>query len=100
MALDRWPDALPPTVLIPPETFASEHDVKRFPDVAMDLGLAPLNLAGGAALEDFDGDGFLDVITSSADLYGQLFFFHNHGDGTSRIARRRRASWGSSAGST
>jgi len=81
MALDRWPGTLLPSIVIPEETFASPHDVKRFPDVAMELGISPMNLAGGAAMDDFDGDGLLDVITSSADIYGQLLFFRNDGRG-------------------
>jgi FG-GAP-like repeat/ASPIC and UnbV len=82
MALGEWPGDLPPTVLIPPEKFASSCDVGRFPDVAGELGISPLNLAGGAAMDDFDGDGFLDIVTSTVDIRGQLLFYRNNGDGT------------------
>ena len=33
-------------------------------------------------MDDFDGDGLLDIITSSRGLRDQLRFFHNDGDGT------------------
>src|SRR5439155_587154 len=33
-------------------------------------------------MEDFDGDGFLDLMISSWDLNEQLRLFHNNGDGT------------------
>ena len=38
--------------------------------------------AGGVIVDDFDNDGLLDVITSSADMCDPLHFFHNNGDGT------------------
>jgi hypothetical protein len=38
--------------------------------------------AGGVVVEDFDNDGLLDVMTSSADMCDSLHFFHNNGDGT------------------
>jgi len=38
--------------------------------------------AGGVIVDDFDNDGLLDVITSSADMCDSLHFFHNNGDGT------------------
>ncbi|MBZ0267323.1 CRTAC1 family protein, partial [bacterium] len=82
MALGRWPGDLPPTVLIPPESFASPYDVGRFRDIGPDVGVSPLNLAGGSAMDDFDGDGLLDLVTSTADLRGQLLYYRNNGDGT------------------
>src|SRR5262249_46693580 len=65
MALGDYPDAVPAELRIPNEAFDSEYDVGRFTDVAEKVGLDTLNLAGGAVIEDFDGDGLLDVITSS-----------------------------------
>src|SRR5688572_13201251 len=50
--------------LIPPETFASEFEVKRFVDVAPSLNIARSGLAGGALMDDFDGDGYRDIIVS------------------------------------
>jgi hypothetical protein len=82
MALDRHPGLLESHVLIAPARFTSDYDIGRFPDVAMSLGIAPMNLAGGTILEDFDGDGFLDIVTSTSDIYGQLRYYKNEGDGT------------------
>jgi hypothetical protein len=39
------------------------------------------DLAGGVAVEDFDGDGLLDVVTSSMDPRTPLRFFRNTGQG-------------------
>ncbi len=54
-------------------------------DAAHHLGLAAPGLegaAGGSVLEDLDGDGDLDVMTSSWGLTDPLHLFRNRGDGT------------------
>lgn len=81
MTLGEYPDQVAPAQLIPPRVFASEHDVGRFRDVAQDCNLAYSGLAGGVAVEDFDGDGTLDVMSSSWGLKDPLRFFSNSGDG-------------------
>src|SRR5208282_4645923 len=35
----------------------------------------------GCILDDFDNDGFIDIVTSSWGLDGGLHYFHNDGDG-------------------
>jgi len=82
MTLGEYPTNVPPQWLIPPKVFASDYDIKRFPDVAPDLGLDVEGLAGGCVVEDFDGDGYLDVLLSDWSLKGQLRFFRNNGNGT------------------
>jgi hypothetical protein len=81
MALGDHPNDLPERFRIQPEVFASEYDIGRFPDAAPGLGLDTFNLAGGVIVEDFDGDGWLDIVTSSSDPAGPLSFFRNLGDG-------------------
>jgi hypothetical protein len=81
MTLGEHPSKVPPRWLVPEKVFASDHDVKRFRDVAAGCGLAVRGLAGGAVLEDFDRDGFLDVMCSSWGLRDQLRFFRSDGDG-------------------
>jgi len=82
MTLGEYPDKVPPRWLIPPEVFASDYDIKRFPDVAGPLGLDVDDLSGGVVMEDFDHDGFLDLMVSASGLQSQLRFFHSNGDGT------------------
>ncbi len=82
MTLGEYPDGVPARWRIPPETFAAEHDIKRFYDAAPALGLSVPGHAGGAILEDFDGDGLLDVMFSSMGVRDQLRFHRNNGDGT------------------
>jgi hypothetical protein len=82
MTVGEYPDKVPAKWLIDPKYLASDYDLKRFPDIADKTGLSRYGLAGGAIAEDFDGDGFLDLMVSSWDLRGQLQFFHNNADGT------------------
>ncbi len=92
MALGEHPDALPEEQRIPRESFASDQDFPRFLDVAPRLGVDTFNLCGGVAVEDFDGDGLLDVLTSTYDPLGPLTHYRNVGDGTFEdVSERSRA---------
>lgn len=82
MTLGEYPDKVNAQFLIPPERFASEYDMPRFPDVSDGLGLDANDLAGGAIVDDFNNDGFYDVVISAWDQKGQLRYFRNKGDGT------------------
>jgi len=82
MTFGDWPAGVPEAYRIPPEAFASEFDIGRFPEVASAVGLDKVGISGGSIMEDFDRDGFLDVITSSCGIRDQLRYFHNNGDGT------------------
>ncbi len=82
MTLGHYPAEVPAKWLIPPGTFDSEYDIGRFLDVAPETGLLINNHSGGVALEDFDGDGLLDLMVSSSGPLDQLRFFHNNGNGT------------------
>ena len=86
-----WPDGVPERWRIPPSRFTSAASLGEFPNVASSLGLDVFSQAGGSVTEDFDGDGFIDVLTSTMDPRGPLSLFRNAGDGTfvpmSRAAR-------------
>ena len=82
MTLGRYPEGVPAAHLIPPAVFDSDEPMQRFRDVAPQLGLNSFDLAGGAVADDFNGDGWLDLFTSSSDTRGQLRFYVNEGDGT------------------
>ncbi|HZS03586.1 MAG TPA: FG-GAP-like repeat-containing protein [Blastocatellia bacterium] len=82
MALGKYPQAVPPDFLIPPAAFASKDRFAKFTDVAASLGVDVVSGAGGAIMDDFDNDGFLDLVISSVDACQSLRYFHNKGDGT------------------
>lgn len=82
MTVGEYPQGAPKAWRIPPEVFEPEYDAGRFVDVAPQLGLNQLGLAGGSVAEDFDGDGFIDLMISSSGVHDQLRYFRNNGDGT------------------
>ena len=81
MTLGEYPEKVPAQWLIPPKTFQSDCAFPRFPDVAGGLGVSVGGLAGGVILDDFDNDGFIDIMVSSWEFDGGLHYFHNDGDG-------------------
>jgi hypothetical protein len=81
MTLGEYPEQVPAEWLIPPKTFKSDCEFPHFTDVAGPLGIDVNGLAGGCILDDFDNDGFIDIVTSSWGLDGVLHYFHNDGDG-------------------
>jgi hypothetical protein len=82
MTLGIAPADLPANLRASPELFASEYPLPRFMDRAAAVGISDHRLAGGAILEDFDGDGDLDLVSSSASLTDGLRYYRNEGDGT------------------
>ena len=82
MTLGHYPADVPAQWLIPTSRFDSEYDLGKFLDIAPSVGVATTGHSGGAILEDFDGDGLLDLMVSSSGPRDQLRFFHNNGDGT------------------
>lgn len=82
MTLGEYPDKVNPQYLMPPEKFASDYDMPRFLDVSDGLGIDANDLGGGTIVDDFDNDGFYDLVISAWDLKGQLRFFRNNGNGT------------------
>lgn len=82
MTLGNYPTKVPNEWLLPPDKFAAEYDIKHFNEVAPMTGLDVTSHAGGSVMDDFDGDGFLDLVLSSQGPLDQLRFFHNNGDGT------------------
>src|SRR5262249_47795407 len=85
MTLGEHPAQVPPEWLIPQEAFKSEAAFPRLYDYAAKMGLEDSGLTGGCVMEDFDNDGYLDLMASSFGLVkerDQLRYFHNNGDGT------------------
>jgi len=82
MTLGKFPDDVPEKWRVAPSTFAPEYDIGRFYDVATDVGLAINNHSGGVIMEDFDGDGLLDLLVSGSGPHDQLRLWHNNGDGS------------------
>ncbi len=85
MTLGEYPDGVPREYLVSLDAlFRCEIDFPRFENVLPELDLDTFDLSGGAIVDDFDGDDYLDIVTSSWDTRGQMHYFHSERDGTFR----------------
>ena len=76
MTLGGYPDDVPKEFLIP-ESYFNKNDFPKFHDVAMDLGVDVNELSGGICLDDFNSDGYLDIMVSSWGYNNQIRYFEN-----------------------
>lgn len=82
MTLGEYPQSVPPKWRLPEKAFASKKIIPRFENIATSLGIDNNSHAGGCCVEDFNSDGYLDIMTSSWLLTDQMHFFVNNGDGS------------------
>jgi hypothetical protein len=84
MSIGEYPQKVPPDLLIPGlDRDTTSCVVKPFKDMAGDLGTNHFrNMAGGAIIDDFNNDGYLDIVTSSWSLNESMHYFQNNADGT------------------
>ena len=85
MQLGQYPAEVPAKYLAPPSLYASEHDLGEFDDIALTAGVDLTSHAGGAIMEDFDGDGQLDIMVTSSMPGDQMHLFHNNGVKNGRL---------------
>ncbi|MEQ8764013.1 MAG: CRTAC1 family protein [Planctomycetota bacterium] len=77
MTVGEWPDGVPERYRLPEAVVRSGAEWPRFVDVASRLGINNDSLSGGAIVEDIDGDGDLDILTSSIDPRVPLCYWRN-----------------------
>jgi hypothetical protein len=82
MALGSWPESVPPEYRISAAALTPEVELPRFRERGGELGLSPHTRAGSVVLDDFTGDGRLDVLLCSMDLDRPLRLSRNDGDGS------------------
>ncbi|MCP4205128.1 MAG: CRTAC1 family protein [bacterium] len=75
------PDGVPPRYRLPEDAFESGGPLEPWPERGVDLGINAVDLAGGAIMDDFDGDGLLDLISSTSDHCDHVKAFRNDGRG-------------------
>ena len=76
-----FPEGVPERFRLPPESLSPRGEIARWSDIAPDLGVNAFDLGGGAIIDDFDGDGLLDLVSSSFDPCEPLKAFRNTGHG-------------------
>lgn len=82
MTLNEYPEKVPDAFLIPLDNFTrSPVSIGKFRDIGHQLGVNRFNQAGGGILDDFDGDGWLDVVVTSFDPTQVMGYYRNLGTG-------------------
>ncbi|HYC00975.1 MAG TPA: CRTAC1 family protein [Candidatus Limnocylindrales bacterium] len=76
MAVGDYPDGVPAAHLL---RFDADEEFPHFVNGAARAGIEFVQLAGSVIADDFDGDGWIDVLTSSSDPQGPMHFFRNTG---------------------
>ncbi len=82
MTLGQYPQGVKRDWLIPMPVIPAADRLPKFPDIASKLGVDAIRGAGGSIVDDFDHDGYLDIMISSVDACEPLRYFHNNADGT------------------
>ena len=83
MTLGEFPSKVDPRYLLDLDGFLySGPGIGKFRDVGHLLGVNRLNQAGGAIMDDFDGDRLLDIAVTTMDPTGAMALYRNRGDGT------------------
>ena len=88
MTLGEYPDQVPEKYRIAPGFFKSEVDFPRFENVAPGLAMDTYTYAGGAVVDDFNNDDYLDVFITSSAPTDHARYFVNNRDGTFRERTR------------
>ena len=71
---------VPRAFRLPEDAFRDASGFPSWRDEAGELGISPFDLSGGSLMDDFDGDGDLDLVTSTWDPCGTMRAFRNDGN--------------------
>ena len=82
MTLGLYPDGVPPNWRIPKQAFQGAPYEFPFKNISKQLGFNKTELAGGGSVEDFNNDGFLDILASSWDVNDHICLYINQRDGS------------------
>ncbi|WP_276481394.1 CRTAC1 family protein [Paraflavitalea pollutisoli] len=82
MTIGEYPRGVPSPQLIRGLDTDTASDVKPFMDVAGAVGLNVNNMAGGSIIDDFDNDGYLDIVSSCWGLNQQMHYCRNNSNGS------------------
>jgi hypothetical protein len=82
MALDTWPEGVQADWLYDPAALEPEEPFPAWTNVAREAGITGIAVAGTASLNDFDGDGYTDLLISATDPEAPMRLYLSRGDGT------------------
>tara|TARA_Y100000590_G_scaffold244786_1_gene275121 strand:+ start:2473 stop:4653 length:2181 start_codon:yes stop_codon:yes gene_type:complete len=80
MTLGNYPDSIDDKLLIEVNN-KSNLNLEKFSDISSEVGIIDINLSGGSIIDDFDNDGYFDIVTSTWNPDESLIFYHNKGNG-------------------
>ena len=78
MTVGEFPGGVPEEFRVSSHLLKSDKAFPRFRNIAPQKGLGTLSLSGGSIVDDFDGDGDLDIMVSSCGFADQLKYFRNN----------------------
>jgi len=82
MSTAGYPSEVPPQFLLKVKDDDSAHLVKPFSNVAMNIGVNYKCIAGGSIIDDFNNDGYPDIVLSSWSLTEPMRYYRNNADGS------------------
>ncbi len=82
MTIGGYPQQVPPQFLLTIKNDDSLHTVKPFADVAANIGLNYKCQAGGSIVDDFNNDGYPDIVLSSWSPSEHMRYYRNNGNGS------------------
>jgi tetratricopeptide (TPR) repeat protein len=82
MTIGGYPQQVPPAFLLRVADEDTMHIVKPFTDVGANIGLNLKDMGGGSIVDDFNNDGYLDIVLSSWALTEHMHFCRNNGNGS------------------
>jgi tetratricopeptide (TPR) repeat protein len=82
MTTGGYPEQVPPAWLLKVKNEDSLHTIKPFTDVAANIGLNLRDMGGGSIIDDFNNDGYADIVLSSWGLTEPMHYCRNNQDGT------------------
>jgi hypothetical protein len=81
LSVGGYPDSIPRRWLIPNLASRGNGSFPLFPNIAGDVGAQVIGLAGALSIDDFNGDGLLDIFTTSWGLDQPSHLFLADGKG-------------------
>ena len=82
MTIGGYPQEVPPALLLKVPDDDTMHIIKPFMDVAKNVGLNFKDMGGGSIVDDFNNDGYPDIVLSSWALTEHMHYCRNNGNGT------------------
>jgi len=82
MTIGGYPQLVPPAYLLKVLDEDPRHTIKPFMDVAVNVGLNFRDMGGGSIVDDFNNDGYPDIVLSSWSLTEHMHYCRSNGNGT------------------